>query len=440
MSDPMHVECVATLGVDEGTVVVRASVKAGSVGPAAGSWHEEIWPRLPAGPLTALMVELIDWLGSQGYALSTQRNHVRAAARFGSWMVPKNLTLGDLDVGLATGMVRADNERHPEHRSSNENVSAVLRFLHETGRLRSAPVIHVRLGPAQACLAQWLHFLEVEQDQGFSWIDKARRVGETFLELIEDQGGQLRWERVNVAMANDFLGRSIAGFSSSTAQCTAALLRGLLTWAAAKGWVADGVGFGVLSPRRIRPGLPQGLTAEEVAALKGAVDPDSSTGARDLAIIVMLARLGVRAGEVAGLRLDDINWREQSVRVVGKGGRVLLLPLPVDVGETLVDYLRVRRAEPGERAVFVRSMPPLKALHRAGITGIVGRHGLVAGLDGVYAHRLRHSAACQVLAAGGNVRQVQELLGHRNLASSMTYTRVDMTPLRPLAPSWGRLP
>ncbi|GAA4026929.1 hypothetical protein GCM10023063_04890 [Arthrobacter methylotrophus] len=440
MDDPNHVGCALVVGADGGLADVGASVVAGSAAPSAGSWHERIWPRRQAGPLAAVMMELIEWLVAQGYAPTTQRNQVRAAARLGSWMVAEDLKLGDLDAERGLRMVREDNERFPEHSSANENVPAVLRFLRETGRLRSACVVPTQASPAEACLGAWLRFLEVEQGRGVSWIYKARRVGAPFLELIEESAGELRWERVDVAMANDFLLRAVAGYSSSTAQCTAVLLRGLLTWAAANGWVEDGVAFGVLSPRRIRSDLPKGLTASEVAALKGAVNPGGPTGRRDMAIIVMLARLGVRVGEVAGLTLDDINWREPSLRVVGKGGRVLILPMPVDVGEALVEYIRVRRAEPGERGVFIRSLPPFKALNRVGVTEIIFKHARLAGLEGVYAHRLRHTAATQILAGGGNFRQVQELLGHASLASSMTYARVDMVPLRPLAPSWGKLP
>ncbi|WP_155849337.1 hypothetical protein [Arthrobacter sp. H20] len=139
------------------------------------------------------------------------------------------------------------------------------------------------------------------------------------MELIEERSGDLDWERVDVAMANDFLVRAVAGYSSSTAQCTAALLRGLLTWAAGNGWVKRGTAFGVLSPRRIHSGLPKALSVGGVAALKGAVDLASPTGSRDMAVIVMLARLGARAGEIAGLTLEDVNWREPSLRVVGKG-------------------------------------------------------------------------------------------------------------------------
>ncbi|WP_314192306.1 tyrosine-type recombinase/integrase [uncultured Arthrobacter sp.] len=425
MGDPIHIE---------------GSAGPGNTNAVVDVWPEKIWPRLQAGPLAAVREELSGWLVAQGYAPSTQYNLARAAVRLGTWMLAKNLRLEDLDQARVLFMVRDDNERNPKHSSANENLSAVLRFLKETGRLRPVRVIHAQPRPAEACLANWLRFLKVEQGQGASWIDKARRVGEPFLELIEEPSGELHWERVNVAMANEFLHRTVSGYSPSTAQCTAALLRCLLTWAAANGRVTDGIAFGVLSPRRIHSGLPKGLSASEVAALKGAVDLASPTGRRDMAVIVMLARLGVRVGEVAGLTLDDVNWRDPSLRVVGKGGRVLILPMPVDVGEALVDYLRVRRAQPGERGVFIRSMPPFRALNRVGVTEIMFKHARMAGLEGVNAHRLRHTAATQILAGGGNLRQVQELLGHASLASSMTYARVDMIPLRPLAPSWGKLP
>lgn len=408
-------------------------------GAAATGWQMRIWPRRDAGPLAVVMTELIDWLVAEGYAPTTQRNLVRAAARLGSWLAAEGVALEDVDAGCVLHLVTRDNERHPEHRSANENVSAVMRFLQETGRLQPAVATPRQRAP-EACLTAWLRFLEVEQGRGASWVDKAQRFGKRFLALVEDEVGDLRWERVDVVMVNQFLVRAVAGYSSSTAQSTAALLRGLLTWAAVNGWIRDGIADGVWSPRRVRTGLPKGLTDSQVAALKDAVDRDSATGKRDWAIIVMLARLGVRVGEVAGLRLDDLNWHEPSIRVVGKGGRVLVLPMPVDVGEALVDYLRVRRADHGERAVFIRSRPPLTALHRAGVGDVVLRYARRAGLDGVYAHRLRHTVASQVLAGGGTLRQVQELLGHANPASSLGYARVDMTPLRPLAPSWGRLP
>ncbi|XAS62914.1 hypothetical protein ACOM2C_05495 [Pseudarthrobacter sp. So.54] len=133
MNDPNHVECAVVVGVEDELADIGASVVAGSAAPSAGSWHQRIWPRRQAGPLAAVMMELIEWLVAQGYAPTTQRNHVRAAVRLGSWMVAEDLKLGDLDAERVIRMVREDNERFPKHSSVNENVSAVLRFLRETG-------------------------------------------------------------------------------------------------------------------------------------------------------------------------------------------------------------------------------------------------------------------------------------------------------------------
>lgn len=419
----------AGVPVDPG---IKLAVAVGALG--------RIWPLLQAGPLAAVAGDLFGWLSEQGYASTTQVNLSRAAVRLGTWMLTENLKLGELDHGRVIGMVREDNDRYPGHCSANQNVSAVLRFLIEKGHLRPTEVPDAEPSSAEECAVAWLRFLQVEQGQGASWIYKAGRVAAPFLTLLEQPSGVLAWERVDVRMANEFLQNAVAGYSSSTAQCTAALLRGLLSWAAANGWVKGRVALGILSPRRVRSGLPKGLTPEEVSALKDAVDLKSATGRRDMAVIVMLARLGVRVGEVAGLTLEDIDWSEPSLRMVGKGGRVLILPMPVDVGETLVDYLRIRHAGPGERGVFIRSLPPFKALNRGGIGEIVFKHARIAGLHDIYPHRLRHTAATTILGKGGNLRQVKELLGHASLNSSVTYARVDMVPLRPLAPTWGKLP
>jgi len=302
--------------MDDPMQYFEGSSMVGNTPTGACSRPERVWARLQAGPLAAIVEELIQGLSDQRYAPTTQMNLARAAVRLGGWMLAENLILDNLDQVCVMRMVQEDNARAPKHCSANQNVSAVFRFLNETGDLRPERVIHTELRPAQACLDAWVQYLEVEQGQGASWLGKARKVGEAFFKLIEGPSGELCWERVDVAVANDFLQRAVAGYSSSTAQSTAALLRGFLSWAAANGWVNSGVAFGVLSPRRIRSDLPKGLNSSEVAALKSAVDLQSRTGRRDMAVIVMLARLGVRAGEVAGLTLEDINWRDPSLQAL----------------------------------------------------------------------------------------------------------------------------
>ena len=155
----------------------------------------------------------------------------------------------------------------------------------------------------------------------------------------------------------------------------------------------------------------------------------------------MISRLGLRAGEVAGLRLDDIDWHNGQVTVNGKGGRVLTLPLPADVGEALVTYLRdgrPRRA--ADRAVFVRDRAPLRGLSGAGISSIVAVLARRAGLGVVHAHRLRHTAATQVLAGGGSLVEARELLGHARTDTTMIYARTDLNSLGALVTAWGTVP
>jgi len=145
-------------------------------------------------------------------------------------------------------------------------------------------------------------------------------------------------------------------------------------------------------------GLPRGLAAEQMTALLGSCDLSTAVGVRDVAILKLLIRLGMRRGEVAALTLDDIDWRSAEIVVRGKGSRFERLPLPADVGDTLADYLlRVRPASAKGRAVFVRVRAPHRALSPAGISQLVIAAGHRAGLGRVNAHRLRHTTATELL-------------------------------------------
>jgi len=164
------------------------------------------------------------------------------------------------------------------------------------------------------------------------------------------------------------------------------------------------------------------------------------TGARDLAVVMVFSRLGLRASELAGLTLDDIDWAAGQLSVVGKSARRLTLPLPADAGTALVDYLRMRPARGTDRAVFLRARPPWVRLSRQGISGIVARLAARAGLGTIHAHRLRHTVATQVVAAGGSLVEARELLGHSHADVTAGYARTDLSSLRALMLPWGRLP
>lgn len=167
-------------------------------------------------------------------------------------------------------------------------------------------------------------------------------------------------------------------------------------------------------------------------ALRAACSPATVVGVRDRAVITLLSRLELQAGGIANLNLDDIDWAARRLTFVGKGQRRLSLLIPVDVGEALVAWLRVRPSDSADRALFVRLRQPICALTSARISDIVKHRAEAAELGLVHAHLLRHTAAMNVIAAGGTLVEVQELLGHQNAASTRVYARTDLESLRTL--------
>jgi integrase/recombinase XerD len=188
---------------------------------------------------------------------------------------------------------------------------------------------------------------------------------------------------------------------------------------------------------RRRSLLPQGITPTQAKALLRACDRRRASGRRDYAVIVLLLRLGLRAREVATLRLDDLDWRAGQLAVHGKGGRVDQLPLPVDVGEAIAAYLcRGRPRTAGVREVFLRVQPPHVGLTRSGVKAIVTGAARRAGLGVVRPHRLRHTAASDMLRAGVPLLEIGQVLRHRSPASTAAYARVDVERLRTIARPW----
>jgi integrase len=183
--------------------------------------------------------------------------------------------------------------------------------------------------------------------------------------------------------------------------------------------------------------LPKALGRDQVAALLTSCDRATSTGCRDFAILTLLVRLGLRAGEVAALALDDIDWRRGEISVRGKGRRHDRLPLPGDVGQAIVDYLR--HARPGTahgRTVFVRAQAPHRALTSNAVTTLVAIAGRRAGIGLIGAHRLRHTAATAMLHAGGSLTEIGQVLRHRRVLTTAVYAKVDRQALRLVARPW----
>ena len=222
---------------------------------------------------------------------------------------------------------------------------------------------------------------------------------------------------------------------------TTTALRSLLRFGNAQGLLSKDLTAAVPSIARWRlSGLPQPLPPDQVRALLEVCDPADPVGCRDRAVIVLMRRLALRNAEVAALRLDDIDWISGTVLVAGKGGRVDRMPLPTDVGEALVGYLRSGRPPTPERTVFVRAVAPFTPLGPSSVSCIVARAARRAGLGTVHGHRLRHTAASETLNAGASLDEVAQLLRHQGVASTVIYAKVDRSRLAALARPWPTAP
>ena len=245
-------------------------------------------------------------------------------------------------------------------------------------------------------------------------------------------------ERLSARDVSVFLAAECPKRSVSGARDLVKGLRGLLRYLHVSGVIAMPLQFSVppVAYRRDRS-LPRGLPRAAVARLFASCDRRRTVGRRDYAVLVLLARLGLRAGEVAAIELDDIDWRRGEFQVRGKGARLDRLPLPVDVGEAIVSYLRYRPTQLcGSRAVFLLVRAPFGSMTGQTVTCIVHRACVRAGLPIVHAHRLRHTAATEMLRAGGSLPEVAQVLRHRQLATTNIYAKVDQLSLRVLARPW----
>ena len=226
----------------------------------------------------------------------------------------------------------------------------------------------------------------------------------------------------------------------------ASALRALLRFLHLQGYLPWPLVGAVPAAARWRRRLPsRALPPGQVAQLLDACDDHSAVGRRDRAVLLLMARLGLRAGEVAALRLEDIDWRAGEILVRGKADRWERLPLPMDVGAALADHLRLRARGEVERHVFLRVRAPRAPLTLRGVCSVMRNACTRAGLDPTGAHRLRHTAATEIRRAGGPMGEISQLLRHRRTATTAAYTRfdsaapADIEALQALARPWPQI-
>jgi len=255
-------------------------------------------------------------------------------------------------------------------------------------------------------------------------------------------GQQVDLSVVTVADVVGHVGELTGRYRPSTVELAATALRSFFRFLRVEGLRSDRLEDAVPVVPHRRGSLPRHLDGETFARLIAGLDSSTPRGQRDRAIILLMARLGLRSGEVTALTLEDIDWRNATIRVqVRKTGHGALLPLPHEVGEALVDYLRGGRPATAARRVFVlhrlRPGAPISSsiVNRA-VGDALDKAGIDAPLRG--GNLLRHSLATDLLRHGASLPQIADLFGHRALTSTAIYASVDLAALREVALAWPR--
>jgi integrase/recombinase XerD len=389
------------------------------------------------GPLQQYAPGFVGELARLGYTANSASGQMFVVAHLSRWLAGEGLDAAGLTPQVAERFLAARRAAGYTLYLSMKALVPLLGYLRRLGAVPPLPAAEPAT-PAEALLVRYRHYLVAERgvvpETARGYVDAVR----PFLGGRE-QAGELDLERLTAGDVTAFVLATCPGKPKGSAKLTVTALRSLLGFLHVEGLIGEPLGYYVPSVASWRlAGLPKSLERGQVAALLAGCDRGTATGRRDFAMLTLLARLGLRAGEVAALRLDDISWRAGEITVRGKGSRAEQLPLPADAGEAITAYLRDGRPEPFEaaRQVFLRARAPHRGLTSGGVSQAVFSAGQRAGIGPVFAHRLRHSAAVGMLAAGAPLTEIGQVLRHRRLLSTAIYAKADIQALRVLARPW----
>jgi integrase/recombinase XerD len=391
-----------------------------------------------SGPLSAFAAGFADELANHGYRPGPACKQMWLLAHLSRWLGGEGLGVADLHASEVARFLRARRAAGYGDFLSIKAMQPILAFLRGLG-VAPMPPLPLPSGPVETTLERYCHYLTVERGLGSEtarvYVDAVR----LFLQgRLSPDGLALEFADLTAGDVITFVVRRCPQQGQSAAKMTVTALRSLLGFLHLDGAIAQSLVAAVpsVAGRRLS-GLPKALDPDQVRRLLASCDSRTPNGCRDLAVLTILVRLGLRTEEVAGLALDDIDWRAGAIIVHGKANCTERLPLPTDVGEAVAAYLhRARPASARGRTVFVRIKAPHRSLSAGGVTQIVAAAARRAGLGRIHAHRLRHTAATQMLRAGASLPEIGQLLRHRRALTTAIYAKVDRDRLRTIARPW----
>lgn len=388
------------------------------------------------GPLAPYAERFREDLLGKGYTQGSAAHQIHLMAHLSRWLEAGGLGPADLDDNVAGQFLAERRADGYAALLSARGLAPLLGYLRGRGVVAASR----RPGPqtpADRLVGRFGEYLVRERGLAADSVRSYTGVARRFLTGVL-AGDDAAARALTAAAVTGFVRRECGRRGVASAKATVTGLRALLRFLYLDGQITMPLAGAVPSAAGWQlAALPRAVSPPDLARLMDSCDRRSVAGRRDFAILVLLARLGLRAGEVAALELGDIGWRQGEITVCGKGRHRDCLPLPADAGEAVAAWLRDGRPRDiACRAVFVRLRPPHARLASTSVSYVVRRACVRAGVTAAGAHRLRHTAATQMLGAGGTLAEVGQVLRHAQPGTTAIYAKVDLPALSPLARPW----
>lgn len=394
------------------------------------------WPsvlaRLHAGALSGFIDGYAARCAERGYAHHHAACRVHDVGVFSRWLGRRRLSVQDINEARIQVFLTTTTERLHSSRRTLLELLADLRSLGVAPEARTVPV-----GRRERALADYGRFLADERGLAPRTVELYLEAAAVLADAVASDDGP-RWQALTPRVIQDLVRATTRTCGSAVVQQFTVGLRSVLRYLRLRGVVSDDLVRSVPTVAHWRlSDLPRCLSGADVDRVIEACDHDG-VGRRNRAVLLLLARLGLRAHEVACLSLDDLDWRAGVLNVNGKGGDRSLLPLSDEVGRALADYLGNGRPTSTLRFVFLRHIAPHGRLDSSSVTALASRAIHRAGLrpPRTGAHVFRHSLATRLLGAGASLAEVGQVLRHRHEDTTRLYAKVDLDRLRTIAPVW----
>jgi|WetSurMetagenome_2_1015567.scaffolds.fasta_scaffold28491_3 site-specific recombinase XerD len=390
------------------------------------------------GPLASIIPAYAALLSQQGYTQQYARLQLRFLADLNQWLQRYRLQISDLTESTLHRYLRSRHQRFRRRRGETSLVSRLLNLLHTQGLLpKEVPPPFD--DPHQRALNDFDRYLSEERGLAMATRINYRAFVQRFLSA-QFGAKPIRFADLKAEDVIRFIRNQAPGLSHKRAGLMVSALRSFFRYLLHRGDITIDLAACVPSIANWQlSSLPRFLRPHQVQQVLAHCDRRTTQGRRDYAILLLLARLGLRACEIVSLTLDDIHWQTGEITIKGKGKRAAQLPLPPDVGKAIADYLKKDRPACSTRRVFMCMKAPRRGFANSqGISTIVARALKRAGIDSPHrgAHLFRHSLATQMLGQGASLADIALLLRHRSLDTTAIYAKVDLIALLPLAQTW----